>query len=140
MAIKEKATNQKVILAMNTVVVSNAVAYSAIIDTADYDNGVYFAFALVGYDSTDADITFQIEEGDAANMSDADDVPAAKLVYGTAVVLDAANVVGSNLYKEGVHSTKRYLRVEITPTGVDTSIQVLILAIVNPEVLPTAQV
>lgn len=140
MAIKEKASDQKVILAMNTLVVNDTVVYSAIIDTADYDLGVYFAFALVGYDSTDADVTFQIQEGDAALMGDAADVPAAKLVYGTAVVLSAANAVGSNLYKEGVHSTKRYLRVEVTPNGVDTSIQVLVVAIVNPEVLPTAQV
>lgn len=140
MAIKEKATNQKVILAMNSDIVSNTTTYSEIIDTADYDNGVYFAFALAGYDSTDANATFTIQESDAELMGDAVDVPAANLVYGAAVVLSAANVAGSNLYKEGAHSTKRYLRVAVVTVGVDTSIQALVVAIVNPEVLPTAQV
>lgn len=140
MPVKEHATNQKVVLLMNSTIGSDTVTYSGILDTANYDDGVYFAFSIVAFDNTAADCTCVVQEGDASNMSDAVTVDATKLVYGGAVVLDAVNAVGANLKKEGVFSTKRYLRVAVTSLGIDVSSQVVILAVVNPEVLPTAQV
>jgi len=140
MAIKEKATNQKASLQMNSNIVSETTTYSGILDTANYDLGVYFLYVLSANDSTAVNATFSIQEGDAANMSDAADVAAAKLVYGSAVTLTAANSVGSGVYKEAVFSTKRYLRIKVVTTGHGVDIQALVFAIVNPELGPTAQV
>jgi len=143
MSIKEKATNQKVILAMNSEVTTsgNDITYSEIIDTAGYDPGVYFAYSLAEYSSSAGTATFSIQEGDESNMSDAAAVPAAKLVYGDAVELSAANVAGAGVYKEAIFSNKRYVRVKVaTVLGGSESLRAYVLAVVNPELLPTAQV
>lgn len=138
MAIKEHATEQKVVLLKNDTVAAGT-SYSEILDSADYDDGVYFGMALLSIDGTNNAHVFTIQEGDIANMSDAATVADAKLVYKTAISLDAELAEASNFVKEGCFSTKRYLRVKVVSTGIALVDQVVVLAIVNPELQPTAQ-
>lgn len=136
--IKEQATNQKVILAMNETINSNTTTYSSIIDTADYDNGLYFVYTL-SVVTTAGTAVFSIQEGEESNMSDAEDVVAAKLVYGDVVSIDAAGAGGGVLAKEALFSNKRYVRVKVITTNIDTSVKAFVAAVVNPETLPTLQ-
>ena len=139
MAIKEQATNQKVLLVFNELITTNTATTGFILDTADYDLGVYFAMGIIDWDNTAANFSMTIYEGDESDLSDATLVPDSKLVYSDDVELDELTADGSALIKQGCHSTKRYLRVTVTSTGVDTSAHVIVLAIVNPELVPTDQ-
>ena len=139
MSIQEVCSKQKVILAMNSDIVSATTTYSTIIDTADYDLGVYFASAILGNDSTSFSAVFTIQEGDESNMSDASDVINDKLVYKGAVALSALTSVAAGVIKEAVFATKRYLRIKVVTTGHGVDIQAVIFAIANPELSPVSQ-
>jgi len=139
MAIQEKATEQKAILLANTPITSETTTYSDILDTAEYDAGVYFLCGTSLYDST-GDATYVVQEGAEANMSDATTVAAANLVYGTAMVFSAVNADSAGIRKEAAFGTKRYLRIAITTDATVTAITPLVIAIVNPPVIPTASV
>jgi len=137
MAIKEEATNQIVIQALGPVAFSaDGTEVGSIIDTADFDNGIYFALAVEAY--TTGTFTLVIEDGDDEELSDASVIPAAKLVYGTLPALTAATAEGAALAKEGIFGNKRYVRASVV--GTDTSVgTVSVLAIVNPEIGATPQ-
>lgn len=138
MAIKEQVTNQIVINAFEVQTIStDTTTTGAIIDCADYDNGIYFAMVASSY--TDGTYTLKIEDGDDSGLSDAADVPAAQLVYGTLPVLSAATAEGAALYKEGVFGTKRYVRVSVVSTSTTTGADIAVFAIVNPEIGATPQ-
>jgi len=138
MAIKEQATNQIVINALESQVIdTDTTTTGAIIDTADYDNGIYFAMSASAY--TDGTYTLKIEDGDDSGLSDAADIPAAQLVYGTLPALAAALAEGVALSKEGIFGNKRYVRASIVSTDTDTGATVEVLAIVNPEISATPQ-
>jgi hypothetical protein len=138
MPVKEKVTQQRVINALEIQNIgSSTTTAGAIIDSADFDIGVYFALAVSNY--TDGTYTLKIEHGDDSGLSDAADVDSAMLVYGTLPALSAALAEGAYLPREGVHSTKRYLRASIVSTGVTTGADAQVLAIVNPELVKTAQ-
>ena len=137
MAIKEEATNQIVIQALGPVAFSaDGTEVGSIIDTADFDNGIYFALAVEAY--TTGTFTLVIEDSDDDELSDASVIPAAQLVYGTLPALTAATAEGAALAKEGIFGNKRYVRASVV--GTDTSVgTVSVLAIVNPEIGATPQ-
>lgn len=138
MAIKEVATKQIVIDAFESQVIgSNTTTTGAIIDTVDYDNGIYFAVDCKSY--TDGTFTLKIEDGDDSGLSDAADIPAAQLVYGSLPALSAAITEGGALAKEGIFGNRRYVRVSIVSTGVSTGATISVKAIVNPEIAKTPQ-
>lgn len=138
MPVKEQATMQKVIKAFEPQAISsNTTTTGAIIDTADFDMGIYFAVDIYAY--TDGTFTLKIEDGDDSGLSDAADVSTTQLVYGSLPALTAAIAEGGILAKEGIHSTKRYVRASIVSTGVTTGASVQVLAIAGAEVFKTSQ-
>lgn len=137
MPIKETATHMDVLLAMEADISTDTTTTGAIIDTANYDGGLFFAFCATAY--TDGTYTLKIEEGDAANLSDAAVVDSSKLVYGTLPAKSAITADGAKMSKEGVHSTKRYVRASIVSTSTSTGATIAMVAIGMPEVLPADQ-
>lgn len=135
---KTQATKIKVINALEPqVIASNTTTVGAIIDTAGYDRGLTFALMVTGF--TDGLYTLKIEEGDNSGLSDAADVSNDQLVYRVLPAVGAGAAEGAILPKEGVHSSKRYVRPSIVSTGVTVGATVQVVAIVGPEVLPAPQ-
>jgi len=142
MAIKEVVTKQIVIKALESeVLASGAVTSSGvIIDTADYDNGVYF-FMDADSVASGAAVSLEISEGDESDGSDMTLVANANLVYGDDgdVIIDGADIdEGDACPKEGVFGTKRYLRAAVEKTGAGTA-RAAVYCIVNPEIAATDQ-
>lgn len=138
MPVREMVTKEVVVNALeNQSISSNTTTQGAIIDTADFDLGVYFAMLCTAF--TDGSYALKLEEGDDPALADAADVDSSKLVYGTLPTLTAATAEGAFLSREGVHSTKRYLRASIVSTGVTTGADLAVLAVMGAELCPTDQ-
>ncbi len=137
MPVQEQATKQVVTLALEANISSNTTTAGAIIDTADFDLGIYFALAATTY--TDGTYTLKIEDGDDSGLSDAADVATGQLVYGTLPAVSAVLADGADYSKEGVIGTKRYVRASIVSTGVTTGADLSLLCIKGAELLKTAQ-
>lgn len=138
MPVQETVTKHKVINALEPQVIgSDTTTAGAIIDTADFDMGVFFSMLTTAY--TDGTFTLKIEHGDDSGLSDAADVDSAMLVYGSLPANSAGASEGDVMAKEGVHSTKRYLRASIVSTSVTTGATVQVIAVMGGEVLPVAQ-
>ena len=138
MPVKEQATKQVVLMGLVPVAIgSNTTTAGTIVDTKDYDLGVYFVPFITAW--TDGTFTLKIEDGDDSALSDAAVLASTQLVYGTLPALGAADVVGESLAKEGVHSTKRYVRASIVSTGVTSGATVGIIVVNGAELCPTAQ-
>ena len=134
----EQATSQVVIDALESQVIgSNTTTEGAIIDTADFDMGLYFAINCKSY--TDGTFTLKLEDGDDSGLSDAAVLDVTQLVFGTLPAITAAIVEGGVLEKEGVHSTKRYVRASLVSTSVTTGATLTIVAVAGVEVGPSVQ-
>ena len=134
MPTREHVTHQEMRLAVPiTAVGSNTTTVGAIFDTADYDLGIYFAIMVDG--RTDGTYTLKIEDGDDPSLSDAADVAANQLVYGTLPALSADTASGAMLPREGVHSTKRFVRASIVSTAVTTGANVAAFIVKDAEVI-----
>lgn len=138
MAVKTQASYIRVYNALEPqVIATDTTTAGAIIDTANYDMGITFALLTTAY--TDGTYTLKIEHGDDSGLSDAADVDSAMLVYGTLPADSAGSTEGDAMAREGVHSTKRYIRASIVSTSTTTGATVQVIAIVGPEVLPAPQ-
>jgi hypothetical protein len=137
MPVREQATHQSVTLAFEGAISSNTTTAGAIIDTAHFDAGIYFALAATTY--TDGTYALKIEDGDDAALADAADVATTQLVYGTLPSVSAVLADGSDYSKEGVIGTKRYVRASIVSTGVTTGATLSLICIKGAELLKTAQ-
>ena len=137
MPIKENATKLSVIKSDYTAISSNTTTAGPIIDTKDMDLGLFFAIGCVDY--TDGTYTLKIEHGDDSGLSDAADVSSSMLVYGSLPALSAVTADGAYMSKEGVHSTKRYVRASIVSTSVTTGATIVTVAIAGKENWSTAQ-
>ncbi|MBN9079664.1 MAG: hypothetical protein BGN87_18435 [Rhizobiales bacterium 65-79] len=97
----------------------NTAIVSEIIDLAGY-NSMCFAINIGANTDTNATFATLVEHGDAANLSDADDVPDLQL---TGTEADAGFTAASDdnsTRKIGYVGPKRYVRLTITPTGNDS--------------------
>lgn len=138
MPTKTNATYNRVFNALEPqVIATDTTTAGAIIDTAEYDMGVTFAMLVTAY--TDGDYTLKIEHGDDAALADAADVDAAMLVYGTLPTVSAGSTEGDAMDKEGIHSTKRYVRPSVVSASTTTGATVQVVAIMSPENLPAPQ-
>jgi hypothetical protein len=118
MPVREQVTSQIILVAgINLALDDNETNAGVIVDTANFDLGLYFAPILTAW--TDGDHTLLIEEGSDSGLSDATTVGAEKLV-GDIPILSAINANGDILECVGVHSTKRYVRASFVSTGVTT--------------------
>jgi len=95
----------------------NTAIVSAIIDTANYNA---CEFVIVTGTNTDANATFAVtvDEGDAANLSDAVAVTDSKLV-GTLALAGFTFGDDNECRKLGYIGNKRYVRLTVTPSGND---------------------
>lgn len=97
----------------------NTAMVSQIVDTAGYDSAEFVI--LVGA-NTDTNSTFAVlvEDGDAANLSDASAVDDAYLLGTEVLAAFTAASDDNTVRKIGYLGTKRYARVTITPSGNDS--------------------
>lgn len=138
MPTKEHVSQQEIRNAVEIQTIgSNTTTVGAIFDTRNFDLGIYFALQVAAF--TDGVFTLKIEHGDDSGLSDAADVTTAMLVYGTLPSLAAATAEGAMLPREGVHSTKRYVRASIVSTGVTTGADAQVLIVKDAEMLKTDQ-
>ena len=136
MAIKEKATTQIVARVLSEATVSGSVNYEGVIlDTADYDNGIYFAMSG---SITVGEAHLEVQHGDEEDLSDAEDVPTEQLVYPVPVVIDGLVGLKRAQLKQACFGTKRYVRPVVAGVGV-TGTNVVVTAVLNPELVPTPQ-
>jgi len=137
MPIKEVATTQVVHYALENQTIGNAGdERGAVIDSADYDNGVYFAIMVT--DWTAGTLAMTIYEDDAVGMGTENIVADANLIYTSPTLGTAATVEGASIAKLGCFGTKRYLQVRVLGNGA-CNMDVAVVAIKNPEIAATAQ-
>lgn len=123
--------------AILTVATDNTALVSAIIDLQGY-GGLMFAIATGTLADADATFTVLLEEGDAANLSDAAAVADADLIglEATASFTYANDGVTRKL---GYIGSKRYVRLTITPANNTGSAPICAMAILGrPMLRPTA--
>lgn len=138
MPVREMVTKEVVMYALEVqTIATDTTTTGAIIDTADYDLGVYFAMLCSAY--TDGTYTLLIEDGDDAALADAAVVATAQLVYGTLPALTAVTAEGARMAKEGVFGTKRYLRASIVSTLTTTGADLAVIMVKAAELCPTDQ-
>ena len=96
----------------------NTAIVSSIIDRSGYE-GLVFALNIGA--NTDANATFAvlIEDGDAANLSDAAAV-ADEFLSGTEALAGFTFADDNETRKIGYKGSKRYVRMTVTPTGNDS--------------------
>lgn len=142
---RDLASNIQIKRAISPVsVADNTAQVSQIIDRQGYDS---LAFAILTGSLADADATFAVtmDEGDAANLSDAAAVAAADLISQTAgaAALTAAGftfAADDNVRKVGYKGNKRYVRLTITPSANASAAVIAACAILgNPMVAPVVQ-
>jgi hypothetical protein len=140
MPIKEVVTKQTIIPLILSAATSAHVV-GAIIDTADYDNGVYFAVMCSAYSS--GTWTLLLEESASATFATSNVVASKNRIHALPIItaVNVATAIGSvtGIAKCGVHGTKRYLRATITETSAGTA-TLACYAIVNPEIAATAAI
>ena len=126
-------------LALSTqAITSDTTTNTAIIDTADQDLGVSFFMNASAY--TDGTYKLVLQEGDAANLSDAATVPSEKLITVTGLDAVATGVTavtadGDKMFKVGVFSTKRYVRAQVVSTVTTSGATISVVALVSPELV-----
>lgn len=135
MSVKDIRSSLQALLANLAVVSGNGTTNGAIIDTADFELGLMFTMAIVGF--TDGVYNIVIEESDADDMAGAENVTGDKLIGALAdMELDAESANGDVLPSIGVISNKRYVRVNVVATGVTTGATAIVTAIQKGEVMP----
>ena len=87
-------------------------------------------FAILAGTMTDGTYTAKIEEGDAANLSDAADVPASRLLGALPAIVAADD---DSVERVGFIKNKRFIRLSLVSTGTTSGGTLGALAIVNPD-------
>lgn len=122
MTMRDETTTKQVKRAISPVsVADNTAQVSQIIDRQGF-NALTFLILIGAVADVDATFAVLIQHGDAANLSDANDVPDADLISqapGTAPETAAAFRYDNDdqVRKIGYRGTKRYVRLTITPTN-----------------------
>ena len=137
MPVKEHVTKQEINLALYAAINSDTTTEGEIIDTSKFNPGVYFTMAALIYST--GNFTLKLEHGDDDALADAEDVPDNMLVYGILPVLSAATAAGGTLAREGIFSTKRYVRASIVSAGTADG-TILVCCVKEAEAIPTDQV
>ena len=123
---------------LNEIITGNGATRATIgFDTQGFDGGVFFATQVVVF--TDGTYTLTVFEDDAANGAGATLVPNSKIIGDPAAAVVSAIIAENGVLPGlGVHSTKRYLFVEITAAGVTTGAQLVVTAVGTPNLTPHA--
>lgn len=119
-----------------TATTDNTAVVSSIVDLQGYD-GVLFAILSGSLVDADATFTLLVEEGEAANLSDAAAVSDDDLI-GTEALASFIFSEDDTVKTIGYCGTKRYLRLTITPANNASSATFAILSIMQPRLRGTA--
>jgi len=115
----------------------NTAQVGQIIDRQGFDKLEYI-IATGSLADADATFTVLLEEGDAANLSDAAAVADADLL-GTEALASFTFADDDKVFKLGYKGNKRYTRLTITPAANASAGLICVVAILgNPAVTPTA--
>lgn len=119
------------------VITDNTAAVSAIIDTQGYGS-LTFVIATGTLSDADATVTALVEEGNAANLSDAAAVADADLI-GTEALASFTFADDGETRKIGYVGSKRYVRLTLTPAANTGNIPLAAIAVLgHPASAPTA--
>jgi hypothetical protein len=142
---RDLISNIQVKRAISPVVVTdNTASVSQIIDTQGY-NSAGFLINIGTLSDADTTVTALLEEGDAANLSDAAavaDVDMTSQTPGTAPETAASFQFDDDneVRKIGYIGNKRYIRLTLTPANNAGNIPIAALAVLgHPSVLPVVQ-
>lgn len=128
---------QPVVAIAPVVVTDNTAQVSAIINTADF-NKLSFFILLGTLADADATGTVLVQHGNAANLSDAADVPDHMLV-GTELLAGFNFADDGETRKIGYIGDRQYVRVTVTPANNTGALPIAVLALLeDPRVAPTA--
>lgn len=117
-------------------VADNTAQVSQIIDKQGFES-VTFAIATGSLADADATFTVLVEEGDAANLSDAAAVADADLL-GTEALAGFAFGDDDETRKIGYIGAKRYVRLTVTPVNNAAAAVISAVAIMgHPQIVPT---
>lgn len=105
----------------------------------DMQGNASLTFAIATGSLADADATFAVlvEDGDAANLSDAAAVADADLL-GTEALAGFTFAADNKLFKIGYKGNKRYVRLTITPANNTGAALLCVIAILVPQIVPSA--
>jgi len=118
-------------------VTDDTAVVSGIIDRRGHDS---LTFLIASGTLADADATFAVlvEEGDAANLSDAAAVADADLI-GTEALAGLTFADDSKARKVGYKGSKRYVRCSVTPANNTGSAPIAVIPVLgHPSLAPTA--
>lgn len=127
----------KVLRAISPVsVADNTAQVSQIIDRQGYDS-LEFVTAIGSVADADATFAVTMDEGDAANLSDASAVAAADLI-GTYAAAGFQFDSDDSVRKIGYRGNKRYVRLTITPSlNASAALFSTVAILANPGIRPT---
>ena len=114
----------------------NTAFVSEILDTQGYD-GIMLAILTGALADADATFTVLLEEGDAANLSDATAVADADL-NGTEALASFTFADDNEMRKLGYVGSKRYIRATITPAANSGNAFVAATWVLRPETAPAS--
>ena len=117
-----------------TAISSDTVTNGDIIDTADFDMGIKFAFDVSAF--TDGVFAISYEDGDDSGLSDAAAVDSEKII-GDALSLTAATGAADDHPGNGLFSTRRFVRAVVTSTGTTSGATVGAVAVEAGEYNPS---
>jgi hypothetical protein len=134
MAVRDITTRLDNKIIFNEVLTDDTETDGVIIDTADFELGITFIFAITAFSA--GSFEFQIFESDADDMAGEVAVDSDKLI-GTLPTLTALTADNTSIDGVGVFSNLRYLRVKVVPDSASGNNSVLGFAVQESEFQPT---
>ena len=136
MPIRDIRNNLKPILAQTDVISTDTTTDGAIVDTADFDQGVVFLFLATAY--TDGTYTPLLEESATGAFAGEETAIADKNMQGTeaGAALSAADAELGVLGSIGITGTLRYIRSTIVSASTSTGATITTIAVMAPELVP----
>jgi len=114
---RDLVSNLQMVTALKPVALSSTTdRVGVIIDTQGFSSAAFHVLAQ-DVQASSLDAKLKIEDGDAANLSDADDVPAANIIGDLDDTEVGPDTDGDANLKVGVLLRKRYLRVTLEVTA-----------------------
>jgi hypothetical protein len=133
-ATRDLRSNVNVDLVFYRQFLSNETHPSSILDTADYDGGIMFSFAVYKY--VDGTYTTTIYESDDSAMSGATVVSTENLIGPISdLVFTSDTLEQGPMPAIGIVGTKRYVQARITSTAITTGAEITGIANKIPEIL-----
>jgi hypothetical protein len=134
-AVRDLKNNVDVDLSKYIEILADGSTTGTILDTADYDSGIMFCFAIPDYG--DGTYSINMYESDHISMSTQTIIPDEKLIGSTSdLVFTSATSQGDAVKTLGIVGTKRYVRPIIASTGATTGATFFISINKVHEILP----